>query len=401
MNESANKKTRKLWWDFRYIWMFISSAWVLYMIVGLIATWWNNSLQVNRAPWLPEGDWQEIQRPLTDQIAATILVAGFIAEYIHTLYRMYFNRSTWMTTSNARERWVTRGLLFTIPVILSSLRYEDEFRTWPMTFVFFVIAWVLTAEPHNAFSAVIISTGISVALVWFQYDEGVMLDVAVMCLAFGFFTSGYVINRGVILELQQERGRVRDQAVTEERFRLARDLHDTVGHSMTQITLKAELARRLLPDEPSRAADELEQIENLARSLSTEVRTSIAGETHLSLQDEINRARELLQSMEIAAEIRGDHEVIPETVADVFAWCLREGVMNVIKHSGASRCEIAFSLADHHHILNITDNGSNPVNEEHAGQGIVGMKQRVNNMNGELELRATDSGHALTIRIPV
>lgn len=400
MARTEKRKSGRLWWDFRYIWMFISSCLAVLPIVGLIATWLNNYYLINHAPWDPSGVWEEINRPLSAQVAATILVFVLMVQYLHTLYWMYFGRSDETTDISLMDRWVPRIVLLAIPILLSGLPYENEFGTWPPTFVFFVIVWTLTSSPENAFSSVVASTAISVGVLWIQYDEGAMINIGILCLAFGFFTSGYVINRGLVNELRLEQSRVRDQAVTEERFRLARDLHDTVGHSMTQITLKAELARRLLPNDPSRAADELEQIEQLSRSLSAEVRRSIAGDTTLSLENETDRATELLQSMEITASVQGSHQNIPESIAGIFAWCLREGVMNVIKHSGASRCEIEFSFSEQHHILKITDNGSNPVNVDHEGQGIAGMKQRIDELDGVVNFRAIDSGHLLTIRIP-
>lgn len=331
-----------------------------------------------------------------------MLVLVFIGLYVETMYRTYFGRLSWIADVPNRERWLIRAPLLVISTILVFLPVPGSFNGNPFVHImmFVVVAWTLTSPPDRAFSAVIISTAITTAVLAIASGQQAF-GVSIYSLAFGFFTSGFVINRGLIAELRLEQSRVRDQAVTEERFRLARDLHDTVGHSMTQITLKAELARRVLPDDPSRAADELEQIEQLSRSLSAEVRRSIAGETTLSLQNEIDRATELLQSMEIDVAIHGGGTDVPEHIADVFAWCLREGVMNVIKHSGASRCDIHFSLLDQRYVLKITDNGSNPVNDDHEGQGIAGMKQRVDDLAGQLEFRATESGHALTIRIPV
>lgn len=400
MSQSGKKRSRGLWWDFRYIWMFISSILVLLPIVGLIATWLNNDYLINHAPWELSGAWEEIHRPFSAQVAATILVSVLMIQYLHTLYWMYFGRSNETTHISIWDRWVPRLVLLAIPILLSELPYENEFGTWPMTFVFFVIVWTLTSRPESAFASVIVSTGVSAAVLWFQYDEGAMINVGILCLAFGFFTSGYVINRGLVNELRLEQSRVRDQAVTEERFRLARDLHDTVGHSMTQITLKAELARRLIPNDPARAERELSDVEQLSRSLSAEVRKSIAGEVTLSLEREIARATELLQSMEIDVEVSGDHAEIPERIADALAWCLREGVMNVIKHSGADRCAITFASEAQQQTLTITDNGGNPVRNDFEGQGIAGMRQRVSDLSGEIELREIESGHELSIRIP-
>lgn len=392
----SDEKSPKLWWDFRYIWMFLSSIWVFTLTGGLIGVW-----QTRRFldPW-PGAEPEIIISPTWVQVLATILVIAFIVVYLEAMYRMYFGRATWVSDISIRERWSIRAPLLIIAIVLVFLPYEDRLENWPFTFVFVVIAWTLTAQPSGAFAAVVTSTAGSALLLTLAYNGGVALQISIYSLAFGFFTSGYVINRGLINELRLERGRVRDQAVTEERFRLARDLHDTVGHSMTQITLKSELARRTLSSDPARAEQDLADVEELSRSLSAQVRQSIAGDVDVSLANELTRATELLQSMDIGLTSEGDAKSVPDHIADVFAWCLREGVMNVIKHSGANQCEIVFSRVEENHILNITDNGHNPVSAEHEGQGIAGMKQRVNELGGELEFLATEAGHVLTIRIP-
>ena len=397
MTLRAEKRSTKLWWDFRYIWMFISSIWVFSLIPSLFGVW--------QERWRPIPGTNEIEHFAASgwvRITATVLVVAFIALYLEAMYRMYFGRSSWISDATPRERWSLRLPIMLIATALIFLPVPTKVWEAPFagTMMFVVIVWTLTAPPERAFSAVIISTLLTALILTIAFDGGRAFNLSIYSLAFGFFTSGYVINRGLINELQLERSRVRDQAVTEERFRLARDLHDTVGHSMTQITLKAELARRILPDDPARAATELEDIEQLSRSLSAEVRRSIAGEVDLTLPVEIGRARELLASMGIEVSVGGDVESFPPEVADVLAWCLREGVMNTIKHSGATSCEIEFAADSDHYHLAIRDNGTNQIVENKTGQGIQGMTQRVQGLNGEVWLETIESGHMLSIRIP-
>lgn len=398
MSELATRKSGKLWWDFRYIWMFISTIWVFFMLSGLFSLW--------QVTWVPNLDGigaRQISFPAWQRLLGSVLVLAFIAIYIETMYRMYFGRSSWISDATPRERWSMRLPLLLISTVLLFLPWHHPYQDPPfgMSVMFVVIVWTLTAPPDQAFSAVVISTAITSGIQSIAQDPGIAFMTSIYSLAFGFFTSGYVINRGLINELQLERARVRDQAVTEERFRLARDLHDTVGHSMTQITLKAELARRVLHNEPARAADELAQIEELSRALSTQVRRSIAGNVTLSLQQEVERARELLESMEIAVTVSGEQlELSPESSVNL-AWCLREGVLNVVKHSGASHCDIAFARNPEFETLTISDNGRQPVVNDSGGQGMTGMRQRVDAQSGTVDLQASATCHVLTIRIPV
>lgn len=390
---TRDAQSDKWWRDSRYIYFVLSTIWVFTLMFSIVMTWTSPRMPVG----VPGQEW--LVQPMWERIAATIFASAFIVVYVWMMYRVYYGPRDEYGGFTSRGRWEIRIPLIVLATLLAALPYESSFRRWTWTFVFFVIAWTLTSTPDKAFASVLVSTGIAAVIITILYPAGVAVLVAFPAIGFGFMVSGYVINNGIIDQLKLERSRVRDQAVTEERFRLARDLHDTVGHSMTQITLKAELARRLLPDDPARAANELEDIEQLSRSLSVEVRRSIAGEVTLSLQDEVDRATELMQSMNIELDVRGDYADIQEDIADVFAWCLREGVMNVIKHSGASCCEIIFCRRDRQHVLKIIDNGSNLVSENHNGQGIAGMKQRVHELSGEAVFRVTDSGHALTISI--
>lgn len=379
-----NKRSRNTSW----LWMFFSTIWVG-ILVGSAITYWN---QPGDRPWDPD-------IALGWRLLAIALVIAFIGIYAYTVWRMYFQRTSWLVVFERQEAWLIRGSLTTLAIAMNLLPSGDS-ANWQIAFMFVAIAWALTSNHQHAFSSVFQAAAIAAVTLLATGRGDVLPGTMLYIIGFGVMVAGYVMNNGLLGQLVVERGRVRDQAVTEERFRLARDLHDTVGHSMTQITLKAELARRLLPDDPGRAADEMEQIEQLSRTLSAEVRASIAGDTSLTLAQEIDRASELLKSMDIEVSITGTHENLPERVADTFAWCLREGVMNVVKHSGADRCEIGFSESNRFHVLKITDNGKHPANDGHKGQGMSGMKQRVNELDGDLEFRATDSGHSLTIRIP-
>ena len=373
----------------RWLWMFFSWFWIITLIspalqfVGLPTDSASDDYVADMWKW-----------------GALALVAAFIGIYTFAMYTVYFRRISWAEAFNDRDAVWIRWSITVLAIALCLLPGPTDVN-WHLSFLFVAIIWALTTHPENASASVFQAAGISALVLALTGRADMIPGTLLVVIAFGLMVASFAKNNGLIGELIVEQSRVRDQAVTEERFRLARDLHDTVGHSMTQITLKAELARRLLPDDPSRSADELEQIEELSRSLSAEVRRSIAGETNLSLPAEIERAEELLQSMEIDVAINVNHADIAHDAADAFAWCLREGVMNVIKHSGASRCEIEFSQRDQHHILNITDNGRNPVTDDHKGQGMAGMKQRVDELNGDIEFRPTDSGHLLTVRIPV
>lgn len=387
MVENKLRRIRPIDWllDSRLWWMIFSSFWVL-LILGSAFDYVTMDVIT--------GDPDQVQ-PIW-RLIAFLTATGFTIVYVWMMYWVYFS-NIW--DADTKKKHGFRIALLAMAIMLNTLPSSGE-TGFNFAFMFAAIAFVLTGQHERSTYEVLRICAVAAVVLLLTGNGDRIILTLIFTVAFGFMVGAQHRNIGLIHDLYLEQSRVRDQAITEERFRLARDLHDTVGHSMTQITLKAELARRLLPDDPSRAADELEQIEHLSRALSADVRASIAGNTSLTLAQEIDRASELLASMDIENSVSGDRENLPEAAADAFAWCLREGVLNVVKHSGADRCEIIFSSTDEHYLLKINDNGKHPVEDEQKGQGINGMHQRVDELGGDLEFRLTDSGHALIIRIP-
>lgn len=150
------------------------------------------------------------------------------------------------------------------------------------------------------------------------------------------------------MELSAARAELARLAVAEERERFARDLHDLLGHSLSVIALKAELAGRLLADGPSDAAREVGELEHVARTALGEVREAVSGYRQPTLAGELAGARMALSAAGIEADVQESRAALDPTVEAVLAWAVREGATNVIRHSGASRCtlKITSSLTD-------------------------------------------------------
>ena len=170
-----------------------------------------------------------------------------------------------------------------------------------------------------------------------ESDFTLSFSICVAALATWGITQ--LMNRNVDLLLaREENARL---AVEEERNRMARDLHDILGHSLTVITVKAELAGRLMDADPDRARAEVADLERLSRDALVDVRRAVEGFRELTLPGELARAREALRSAGIEADLPGSAEDVPSDMREVFAWAVREGVTNVIRHSGATRCTVA------------------------------------------------------------
>lgn len=207
------------------------------------------------------------------------------------------------------------------------------------------------------------------------------------------------IRRAILRSIQLAAARedFAELAVQEERNRFARDLHDILGHSLTVITVKAELAGRLIAANPERAATELADVEQLARAALADVRAAVAGYRELSLAGELVSARAALQAAGIKAELPTVVDEVPEENRELFAWVVREGVTNVVRHSGAKRCTIRLGARQ----IEVLDDGKGPTPGGGAsGHGLMGLRERANQVGASVTVgTAPDGGFRLAVRV--
>ena len=208
--------------------------------------------------------------------------------------------------------------------------------------------------------------------------------------------------------LQAARRELADLAVAEERNRIARDLHDTLGHSLSVIALKSELARRVLPDDPARAADEMADVERVSREALASVRETVSGYRQPSLAIELAGARAALAAAGIAAEVEPAPEGLPGDVDAMLGWAVREGVTNVLRHSEARSARIRILGEPSSRAVEVTDDGrgtSEPDGSEaldRAGVGLAGLRERAARLGGTVEAGPLpDRGFRLLVAVPV
>lgn len=205
---------------------------------------------------------------------------------------------------------------------------------------------------------------------------------AITTSAVFMFVAGITFYIGSNIESQRQVG---IQAILEERERVARDVHDVLGHTLTVIALKSELAGKLLERDPGRAQAELREITHLARESIEEVRQTVAGLKVQSLFEEITAASQALESAGIDLQREGsawsDLDSIPAVNQAIFAWVIREATTNIIRHAAARRATIKLDRSS----LTITDNGVG-ISPEAAGHGLEGLKARVEQVGGTLSI---------------
>ncbi len=187
-------------------------------------------------------------------------------------------------------------------------------------------------------------------------------------------------------------------ATMAERERIARDLHDVLGHTLSLITIKAGLAARLAEEDPARTRREVEEIEEIARSALGDVRRTVSGYRYLSLGAEVARAKVALAAAGIDTEVRPSPFDLDAERESALALALREGVTNVVRHSGAESCRIGFRQADGRFELEIVDDGRGGDSPE--GNGLAGMRERIAALGGTV-MRDGSRGTRLGIEVPL
>jgi len=210
-------------------------------------------------------------------------------------------------------------------------------------------------------------------------------------------------------QLQAAHERIEQLAVEAERERFARDLHDLLGHSLSVITLKAELAGRLLPDRPAEARRHVAELESVARAALGEVRETVSGYRRPTLAGELAGARVALDAAGIEMRVREPREDLPAEVEALLAWAVREGTTNVIRHSGARTCEIAIApdpqtggaSAEIHDDGRGVNGGRPNGGGGAAGNGLDGLRERAALLAGTVEAGAAPGGgFRLRVTVP-
>nr|WP_010300363.1 sensor histidine kinase [Kurthia senegalensis] len=206
-------------------------------------------------------------------------------------------------------------------------------------------------------------------------------------------------------QLQSANERISELSVYEERQRIARDLHDTLGQKLSMIGLKLDLAIRLVDQKPAQAKQELKEVRQTTSLALKEVREMVSDMKKVKLSDELIQVEELLRVANIDSSLKGTYKLkdVPLIVENTLSMCLKEAINNVVRHSEATACTIVVSQTSKEVQLTITDNGKGlpPSVDQASGNGLKGMKERVEFVNGKLTIDTTTKGTTLTFTVPL
>jgi two-component system sensor histidine kinase DesK len=244
----------------------------------------------------------------------------------------------------------------------------------------------------------IASTG-ALEVLWLRTGLWELFWAAVFPVLIGsgnvFFAERNRMNR----KLRKANEEIENLAKVAERERIARDLHDVLGHTLSVITLKSELAGKLIDRDPQRAGKEIREVEEISRKALTDVRDAIRGYRSQGLAAELAQAKATLETAGLTVQCDAATTVkLPAMQESVLSLAVREAVTNVVRHAKASTCRMRLEQQNGNCRLEIQDDGRGVSNGE--GNGLRGMRERVEMLGGTLR-RTTESGTTLTITLPL
>jgi two-component system sensor histidine kinase DesK len=332
-------------------------------------------------------------RPQWQPVLVITVITVFAVCYLYACYSGQ--------TGSRRKRSLMVLALCLFPIVLAVVLGPEEliFFTYAVSTALMLLpAFVGAALGFGSALSLIIGTWVDTG----SPDFGTAMILVVLTLA--MFALGGLIR--TVRQLRATQGTMARLAVAEERSRLARDLHDVLGHSLTTITVKAGLARRVLESsaDRQRAIDEVRDVEELARQAMTDVRATVSGYRTASLPAELVGARAALSAAGIAADLPRAVDNVTGGLQETFAYVLREGVTNVIRHSGARHCQVR--LGDT--WLEVRDDGHSAAEQvttsraNGGGHGLSGLAERVAAVNGTLDAGPmTEGGFMLRVSAPM
>jgi two-component system sensor histidine kinase DesK len=277
---------------------------------------------------------------------------------------------------------------------------------YPSGLSYFVFGCVMLAPKRSQrfgllhYLATVVALGAVVVAeaLWIGYPWQTVVWLPPMTLVIGLIVGVEQRERESEAALRLSHEEVRRLAATAERERIGRDLHDLLGHTLSLITLKLELSRKLIDRDAAAARIEIAEAEKVARHALAEVRAAVTGFRAADLAAELASARLLLESSCVALDYDAPPILSPE-IERPLALVLREAATNIARHARATRAEVRFVREDARLRMRIADDGQGATSVE--GNGVVGMRERVHALGGSFAFASTREGTAVEVAVPV
>jgi two-component system sensor histidine kinase DesK len=321
---------------------------------------------------------------------ALLVATGVVVAALFSLTYVVLVGFAVVSTGSPGQRVAVLALLFALSLPQWWLIGADLGGMW-------IFVGVAAGALLAGWIAMILAVVLAGGMLALDAAAGVSLqwELAITLVAVTLWMIGFMSNVRLTIELRRTRDDLARTAVAVERERIGRDLHDILGHSLTAIAVKAGLARRLMDRDPSAAAGEITDVERLAREALADVRATAAGFRDVSLAGELAVARSVLEAAGIVAVLPSAVDDVSPAGREVFGYVVREAVTNVIRHSGASRCEIVLTPDR----VEIRDDGRGPARRGPgptgrgiAPSGLDGLASRLQAAGGDVQAGTLPEG---------
>ena len=310
---------------------------------------------------------------------AVAITVVFCVTYFVSFGTLHTFPHGWSLERRVALRW---GILAVL-----ALAAIPSYGVWAVCFVPYLGALVAYTQPLRTAATVITVTGIIASIPAWFFARPNFIDLAIILFGWPLL----ILVLGTLSQREDTETALRhDLDLAQQREDIAADIHDLLGHTLTAINLKAEVARRFIDSDPAKAAAELDAISSLSRLSLAEVRSTVTRMKNPTFAGEIQAARRILDTA-------GIHPQLPETLIrprsheDLFSWALRELTTNVVRHSGASHCWVIL----HEDSLQVTDNGGGFT--EDASQalasgvtGLAGLRRRAHDIGGDVIIQRAE-----------
>ena len=341
----------------------------------------------------------EVQEPI-DTIDRVLIYAGvavFVAVYL------------WAIPADLAGRGSGRAVPATVVLALLGVGISllDRGPDWTVLFLAAATAAGRITPSRGALAAIVVTAALAgLALLAAGRPVADAVESAFEVSLVGFVVLGFSQLQRTARQLELSRAEVARLAAESERARIARDMHDLLGHSLSLIALKTELARRMLERDPRRAAAELGDVEAVVRTSMRDVREAVAGYRQIDLDTELTGARMALSAAGLEVTIERPADALEPAADALLGWIVREGVTNVVRHSDGTRCSIQVRARDGEVALEIVDDGhgsrgAGPELASPSGSGLAGIRERVEAAGGRMEAgRPAEGGFRLLAVVP-
>ena len=302
-------------------------------------------------------------------IARSVAIGVIAVAYVIT---------AWMVDMSIRARWAYVGGFFALLAATATV--------WGWSFVYYgvYITIVIAALiPWRIARLMIVGWGALLLIIAAVIPAWSPAYIALIAVAMGLAMGSGLESGRVGAQLTRSQRRVSTLAVSAERERISRDLHDILGHSLTAISIKSELAGRLVDANPDAAKVQIAEVEEIARQALADVRSTASAIREVRVAVEVAGARSILLAAGIEAQVPAALPALTDQTSELFGFVVREAVTNVVRHSGATRCTITVT----EDRVEIVDNGSG-LGSRSGGSGLRGLADRMAAAGGELQVES-------------